>query len=316
MSPRRKKKGQSVQRLEYWGIRIAIQVVRALPFPFIDASCHFLGNALFALLPRRREIAVGNLRTAFGSTKSEDELRSLARQSCKSLLLTAAEVMKFNLTRTSDSKWQKEVFEKLQEPFKKARMIHDRTGGAIFVTPHLGNWELLPYVSSSIGIPMALVARPLDNAYLNDLIYRNRSLPGQFVVPKKNALLTLKHILRQGKSIGMLPDQSTDRGVSVDFFGRKASTTPVPALLAIHFKRPIVVVACCRVESPRGFEGIVSDPIWPRENAVEREEIIRLTEAMNRNIETIVKAHPEQYLWMHNRWKTYRTRPFLAGGWR
>lgn len=313
MSPRRKKKGEFAQRLEYCGVKIAIYIMRALPFGLIDATCQLLGKLLFVLLPKRRDIAIRNLRTAFSSTKSEEELQALAKQSCQSLLLTAAEVMKFNVGRNGYSRSQTEMFRNLLAGCKKAKEIHDFTGGAIFVTPHLGNWELIPFVSSSIGVPLAIVARPLDNIYLNELIYENRSLPGQFVVPKNNALFTLKNILREGKSIGMLPDQSTERGVSVNFFGKKASTTPVPALLAIHFKRPIVVVACCRVAAPRGFQGIISDPIWPIEGAGQRGEILRLTEAMNRDIENMIKAHPEQYLWMHNRWKTYRKKPFLAG---
>jgi KDO2-lipid IV(A) lauroyltransferase len=201
--------------------------------------------------------------------------------------------------------------QKLDELFQKARKIHDESNGCIFVTPHIGNWELLPYVSAMVGIPLVVVVRPLDNVYLENLIYKKRSDSGQVIIPKKNALFTLQKTLQDGKSVGMLPDQSTMQGIPVDFFGRKATTTPVPALLAVSYKRPIVVVACCRGKDGYSFEGIVSDPIWPGEFQSEKEEIIRLTGEMNKEMESIIRKYPEQYLWMHNRWKKYRKKGFL-----
>jgi KDO2-lipid IV(A) lauroyltransferase len=115
----------------------------------------------------------------------------------------------------------------------------------------------------------------------------------------------LERTLQQGKSIGLLPDQSSRQGIPVDFFGRKAWTTPAPALLSVLYKRPIVVVACCRKENGYDFEGVVSDPIWPGTFQSEKEEIFRLTGEMNRRMETIVRRYPEQYFWVHDRWKRH-----------
>jgi KDO2-lipid IV(A) lauroyltransferase len=131
------------------------------------------------------------------------------------------------------------------------------------------------------------------------------------IIPKRNAFFMLKKALRQGKSLGILPDQGEKRGISVDFFGRKAMTTPVPAILAVLYHRPIVVVANCRKKDRYTYEAFVSDPIWPREHEREKVEIFRLTEKMNKEMEAIIRKYPEHYLWMHNRWKTYRTRKGL-----
>jgi KDO2-lipid IV(A) lauroyltransferase len=196
--------------------------------------------------------------------------------------------------------------ESLDELFHKAKKIHEESGGCIFVTPHIGNWEVLPYISSIVGIPLAVVVRPLDNKYLERLFYAHRSESGQIIIPKRNALFVLQKTLQQGKSIGLLPDQSTMKGISVDFFGHKATTTPVPAILAISYMRPIVVVACCRKPDGLRYEGFVCDPIWPGEYKSEKAEIFRLTEEMNRNMESIIRKYPGQYLWIHNRWKTYK----------
>ena len=219
-----------------------------------------------SLFPGRRAIAVENLRNALGAEKTEEEITSLVRKSWQSFCLTCFEIIKFHgVFKAEDAREQmrKAAAGDLETLFQKARRIHEESGGCIFVTPHIGNWEFLPHVSAVVGIPLVVVARPLDNAHLERFIYRQRADTGQIIIPKKNALMMLHNTLRQGKSIGLLPDQGIRQGISVNFFGRKASTTPVPALLSVTFKRPIVVVACCRKPDGKGYEGFVSDPLWP-----------------------------------------------------
>ena len=109
-----------------------------------------------------------------------------------------------------------------------------------------------------------------------------------------------------GRSVGILPDQATYKGIPVEFFGRPAWTTPVPALLAVVQRRPLVPVACVRTGRLR-FGGILGEPIWPRERGSEKAEVVRLTALMSRQMEDAIRACPEQYLWMHNRWKPCAT---------
>ena len=113
----------------------------------------------------------------------------------------------------------------------------------------------------------------------------------------------LQKTLRRGKSIGLLPDQRGNRGILVDFFGRPAQTNPIPAILCVTYQRPIVVVACWRRPDNAGFDGYVSDPIWPGEYRSEKAEIYRLTEEMTRCMEGVIAKNPAQYLWIHIRWK-------------
>jgi KDO2-lipid IV(A) lauroyltransferase len=309
-SPHRKKrkKGPFVQVAEYLLVYGLLLLSRIIPLRGIHVISNLLGRLLFSLVRKRRTIAIDNLRNAFGSEKSDEEIQAIARESCVSFFLTFLEIAKFQYLFR-----QPEAFGALRRSspgldalFRKAKRIHDESKGCIFVTPHIGNWELLPHVSSMVGIPLAVVVRPLDNRYLERLIFEDRAASGQVIIPKKNAFFVLQKTLQQGKSIGMLPDQSTMRGILVDFFNRKATTTPVPALLAVTYKRPIVVVACCRKREGYGFEGFVSDALWPVDSMNEKEELIRLTEAMNKEMEKIVRSYPEQYLWMHNRWKRYK----------
>jgi KDO2-lipid IV(A) lauroyltransferase len=293
-----------------------IPVMKVIPDPVIRLLSRGLGAVLYLVIPGRRAIAVENLRSAFGAEKTEEEMTSLVRKSCQSFCLTCFEIIKFHgVFKAEDAREQmrKAAAGDLEALFQKARRIHEESGGCIFVTPHLGNWEFLPHVSAVVGIPLVIVARPLDNAHLERFIYRQRGDTGQIIIPKKNALMVLYNTLRQGKSIGLLPDQGIRQGLSVDFFGRKASTTPVPALLSVTFKRPIVVVACCRKPGGIGYEGFVSDPLWPGIYESEKEEIFRMTEEMNRIMEGIIRKYPDQYFWIHNRWKTYRSKRELFG---
>lgn len=310
----RKKKGKFIKLFEYGAVSLVILLTRLIPMGLLHVISGFLGRLLYLLVKKRRNIALENLRHVFAGEKTERQIRETALQSFTSFFQTFLEIMKFRyMFAGEDARDQiRAITDGVDVLFQKAKNIHDEAGGCIFVTPHIGNWELLPHVSAMVGIPLVVVARPTDNEYLEKLIYQNRASSGQVIIPKKNAFLVLQKNLNSGKSIGMLPDQSTARGIVVDFLGRKATATPVPAILAITHKRPIVVVACCRKDKNH-FEGFVSDPIWSGEYKSEKEEILRLTREINLKMESIIRKYPGQYLWMHNRWKTYKDRKeFMA----
>jgi KDO2-lipid IV(A) lauroyltransferase len=306
LKKKRPKKSRLVKLVEFGSVYALISVVRIIPMTCIRGISSLLGTLLFFLSPKRRLIALGNLAAAIGEDKSAAEIRKIASDSFRSLLLTFLEIMKFQhvLAGEDAAARIRNSADGLEALFQKAKAIHDESGGCIFVTPHLGNWELLPHVSRLVGIPLVVIARPLENEYLNDLLLKKRTASGQIIMPKRNSFFALQDTLKKGKSVGMLPDQSTMKGIVVDFFGRKATTTPVPALLAITHRRPIVVVACCRKGKGR-YEGFVCDPIWPKDYESEKAAIFQLTQEMNRNMEVIIRKYPGQYLWMHNRWKTY-----------
>ena len=309
------RKTKAYHILEYLGFTITVTIARSLPISALRAISGVLGRLLYSAIPRRREIALQNIRIAFGDRMIEEDIKRLALQSCKAFFLTAIEIIRSpfrfdgaNIVR--DSRYKTEHLEHL---FEKAKLIHDQAGGCIFVTPHLGNWELLPYVSALIGIPLAIVVRPLDNPYLERAVYSSRIASGQVMLPKTNAMFALERLLRKGRSVGMLPDQSTGRGLRVKFFGVDATVTPIPALLALRHERPVVVVAACRTNDPYNFEGFVSDPIWPDPGRVdERTDIERISREINLKMEEIIRRYPEQYLWMHNRWKESHKKPIFG----
>lgn len=311
------RKTKTYHILEYLGFRVTVAVASALPIRVLRAVSGVLGMFVYLAIPRRREIALQNIRIAFGPDMSDVEVRKLARASCKAFILTAIEMIRspFRFEGTKIIRDKKYKTKHLEDLFRKAKAAHDEAGGCIFVTPHLGNWELLPYVSALIGIPLAIVIRPLDNPYLEQAVLSSRIASGQLMIPKTNAMFALERLLRKGKSLGMLPDQSTSRGLRVKFFGADATVTPIPALLAIRHRRPVIVVAACRTKDPYYFEGFVSDPIWPdtQAGADEKTEIERISREINLRMEEIIRKFPEQYLWMHNRWKVSDRKPIFGG---
>jgi Kdo2-lipid IVA lauroyltransferase/acyltransferase len=310
----RKKKARPLQILEYLGVYGLVLLSRMLPLKAGHRISALVGDLIYYLLPARRKVALDNVRHAFPEAPRERDIRTIARRSCYSFVASLFETMKLRslLDQPGGSERIRRATDGLDLLLKRAHEIHEESGGCIFVTPHLGNWEFLPFVGVMAGIPLVVVVRPLDNKHLERLLYGFRSGSGQIITPKSNSLFLLQRALRQGKSIGMLPDQRTIRAISVEYFGRKATTTPVPALLALQYRRPIVVVACCRRSQDFQYEGFVSDPIWPQADGTEEAEIPRLTREMNRAMEAIVRRYPEQYLWMHNRWKAYRTNRDLS----
>jgi len=308
------KKLKVIQFLVFVAVRSVVSLAGFTPLKGGHWVSRILGALLYYGMPRRRRIALENLRCVYAATKSEREIVAIARKSYASFIASLFESAKL-LSLASDAEARALLRvgrEELAALFRKAREIHESSGGCIFVTPHIGNWEFLPYVAFHVGIPMVIVARPLDNPYLEKFLFAYRSKSGQSITPKTNSMPLLQMALRQGKSVGMLPDQSTMKAITVDYLGRAATATPIPAILAIRYHRPIVVVACCRMSEDLSFEGFVGDPLWPAKHESEPAEIRRLTEEMNRAMETIIRKYPEQYFWMHDRWKRYNFKGELS----
>lgn len=309
MKKKRKKKREFRNIMEYAALSSGVFLASRLPSEAAKLLSKLLGDMFYFFVKSRREVALSNLRHAFKNEKSDEEIRTIARGCCRSFILTPFEIIKLrHVFKRPDAIDRLLISNRIDRLIQKAKKIHTEANGCIFVTPHLGNWELLPHACSLYGIPLSFVARPMDNPYLEKLIYANRASTGQAIISVRNALLGLHRSLNRGRSVGMLPDQSTGRGLSVDFFGRKAGTTPIPAMLAVSHHRPVVVVACCRKEGKFKFEGFVSDPIWPGEHTSEKAEVIRITNAINAEMESIIRKYPEQYLWVHKRWKVYKKR--------
>jgi KDO2-lipid IV(A) lauroyltransferase len=315
---RSKEKSLLRQYIEFYLAYSFLTLIRWIPYGICKLFSALLGEAVFWLLPRRRRIALTNLEIAFPEM-SESERRRVARASCRSFILTGFESVKYIYrSRVEDSEREmRRLVKGVEAVLDRARKVHEEAGGCIFVIPHLGNWEYLSHASAAAEIPVTIVVRPLDNPRLEKHLFEMRASSGQEILAKRNSLFHLRTALRKGRSVGLLADQHAGmKGIDVPFFGKPASTTTGPGALAVSFGRPVMLVACLRSKDGDGYEGLLSEPSWPDQQAESVKEIERITIAVNREIEKFVRERPEQYLWIHDRWKLTklwgRSESFLA----
>ncbi|MFO0828827.1 MAG: lysophospholipid acyltransferase family protein [Phycisphaerales bacterium] len=182
-------------------------------------------------------------------------------------------------------------------------LLSDRP--CIFLTGHVGNWELLGYVLALVGFRMTALARPLDNPLISDWLFKARQASGLRVITKWGATEELQRIIEGNGKIAFIADQNAgDEGLFVPYFGRLASSYKSIGLLAMRYRLPIVAGMARRVGEHFQYELSVADVIRPEEWEADEDPLFTITARYNRAIETMVRAAPSQYLWVHRRWKS------------
>ena len=288
---------------------LAVPLARRLPLGCLDRLALAVGQGVYCFVLQRRRAALENLRRFYGGEKTERELRDLAWRSSISLALgvienmrchrTAQEVQPMNLGRDSEA------------ALRAAKALHEQTGGCIFVSVHIGGYALLPYLFSGAGISLTVPINPLRNRRLQDWwcpLDQERAPGAEVFVAKKNSLAELSRALDVNRSVGLLADQRSGPVHAVNVGMTSVLTSRMPALLAVRHSRPIVAGACYRNASGERFRIALGEPLWPDGKSKDESEIGRLTDRLDRNLAQLVRAAPEQYLWMHNRWKAHRVR--------
>jgi KDO2-lipid IV(A) lauroyltransferase len=175
----------------------------------------------------------------------------------------------------------------------------------LMVSGHFGNWELAGCGFGALGFKTYALARPLDNPYLEVFLRRFREHRGQRILDKNGDLTLLKDTLARGGKIAVLADQRAGpRGLQVSFFGRTASTHKGVAVLSLQYRAPILVLGCRKFAEPMRYQLFVEDIIYPEDYAGSRSDAVRrITQRHTAALERIIKTAPEQYFWLHNRWK-------------
>ena len=215
--------------------------------------------------------------------------------------LFVAEAVKMPQLVTPTS-WEKYVTFKGVDKIVK-RLTNKQS--TIFITGHCGNWELLGYVLSIAGYPIAALARPLDNSLINDWILKIRQKHGLQIVTKWGGVPILQNLINQKTSVGFIADQNAGhRGMFVPFFGRLASTYKSIGLFAMRYNIPIAAVHAKRIGSEFKYEVSTIDFIEPDDWKDQEDPLYYITARYNKAIEQMIIDAPEQYLWLHRRWKS------------
>ena len=183
----------------------------------------------------------------------------------------------------------------------------------MFLSGHLGNWEMMPILAQQLGFDTATVVRPPNNPYVADWVARQRSINGpETMIAKHNAVRPMLAQLRANRALCLLVDQKLREGIAIPFFGHDAMTTPAPAAVALKTGARICIAANRRLAGAR-FHVSVSPLLDFTATGDEGEDIRRLTAAITAAIEQIVRDDPGQWLWIHNRWPTPRDAELMKG---
>ncbi|NKB90138.1 MAG: lipid A biosynthesis acyltransferase [Acidobacteria bacterium] len=254
-----------------------------------------LGRLFYRLDRRHREVALSNLAVAFPE-RDEGWREHVAVASFAQAGRTILELLWSPNLATAGSHDEFVRFDSLDN--LRAALAGGK--GAIVATCHAGNWELTGIAAAGQGIPLVALARTLDDPGLDAQLIDLRTRTGQRVIPKAGALRPTMRALRDGEAVALLTDQNTLRreAVFVPYFGKMAATTPAAAQL--HLRTGAPILNAFSIPEETGYRVIIEPPM---QIPVADDAAESITAAVTSRIEHYVRAYPEAWLWMHDRWR-------------
>ncbi len=288
------------QQLEYAAAWPFIKILGILPRPLARAAGIGLAWVVYLFHPRLRQVGMRNLALAFPE-RSKAERARILRGEFTSLGRQLAEVSHFPkyTPRNVDDVVVYDGFENFERACAQGK-------GVLFLTAHFGGWELSAFAHSLHGHPMQIVARGLDNVYLDRLVTRYRTMHGNRIVDKDNFVRGLLAAMKAGEAVGILMDtnMTPPQGVFVDLFGIPACTASGLARIALRTDAA-VVPGFTIWDAQLGKYRLRFDPALNLIRSGDLEADIQAnTQQFTRVIEDYVRQYPDQWLWVHRRWKT------------
>ena len=283
-----------IHLLSYLLLRLICSILTLLPLRFSYSLARVLGNTTYHVIRYRRQIVMDNLRIAFGREMEEAKLEKIAAESYRQIAMSFIELL-------IGPKLQKHIHQILEpKHIQLIQRLLQQGKGLITVSGHLGSWELQgAAAATAINGPLTVAAVQQSNPYIDRFITQRRNDMGMQVAGSKAAMKLLLKGLRNKQAIGLVADQNGGRdAVFVDFFGKIAATEPGPAQLALKFGAPMVVGAAIRT-GPGQFRILSQQVEIKKDDTIET-----LTQRHVKILEGFIRQYPEQYFWLHRRWKT------------
>ncbi len=282
--------------LQALGLRMLLAVFALLPISVASAWGGAIGRALGPRLGVSKR-AAENIRLVLPE-KSTAEIREIVRGMWDNLGRTAAEFRHLGKLDVYGTASRVEV-----TGTEHIDRIRDDGIGGIFFSAHIGNWELTQLSTGQRGLPLTAVFREANNPYVDDII---RGLRGRAsdhdMIPKGPAgARALVAALKRGAHLALLVDQKLNDGIAVPFFGRDAMTPPALAQLALKYEVPIIPAHTVRLDKCR-FRVVIGEPIHLADSGDRQADVAEAMRLVNARIEEWIRAHPEQWLWLHRRW--------------
>lgn len=286
----------------YLLVRVFICIVQALSLEMGTRLARGLAWLACDVFRIRAGVVDENLSHAFPQCPPAQR-RTLARQMWEHLFLLVLEVAHAP-RKIHETNWRHYVRLSGTDPLVRA-LLDDRP--LVLVTGHFGNFEIGGFMLGILGFPTYAVARNLDNPYLDRFVSRFRRATGQYLIPKNGGYEQILVVLAGGGAVSFLADQyAGPKGCWVEFFGRKASAHKGIALLALEHDAPVAVCCARRLGRPLHFELHVQAMVDPRQTDAGVGTLPLMTQWYTRHLEAMIRQAPEQYWWLHRRWKDPR----------
>jgi len=285
--------------LVYLIVRLVVCVVQAVPIEVCEVGCEWMSVLACDVLRIRHRVTKANLRQAYPNI-SEEERRRIVRGMWKHLGLLICEVAQAP-RKIHETNWRKYVdFHRQAELIRY--MLQPRP--TVLVLGHFGNFEAAGYVSGLLGTPTVTIARDLDNPYLHKWINEFRGLTGQVIIPKEGSTGKIQELMDSNGKLALLGDQHAGpKGCWVDFFGRPASCYKSLSVLCLVGGAPLITFYNKRTTGPLHFELGIEGVIDPANLPDEIRGVRELTEWYCQSLERMIRDVPDQYWWLHQRWK-------------
>jgi len=286
--------------LEFAPAWLLLKFVGILPRPVARALAVITVRILLLLVPKLRRVAAFNLQIAFPEW-SESRRREIIRTMARYLAWQAVEFARF--PRYARSNIQEIIEIEGHENFLEA----ERKGkGVLILTGHIGAWELSSFAHAVYGFPMHYMARPLDNALLDAFVNRYRCIGGNKPIYKNESARAVLKALGSGGVVGILADQNTliEEGAFVDFFGKSACTTTGVARLALHTGAPVVPGYAYWDIHAEKYKLCFEPAVAIVDTGNSEQDILDNTQRFAKTTEAIIRRFPDQWVWVHARWKT------------
>jgi KDO2-lipid IV(A) lauroyltransferase len=289
-----------VRQFYYWITLLFLKLVQILPCSFSVRLGGVLGGIAYRCVSKARRITESNLGSSFPAM-SEQERRRVARQVFVNQGKNAFELFSFPKLSGEDIGRLAPI-----ENIEGMRRALERGKGVLIGSAHCGNWELMGASLAAAGFPINVIARRIYIDGLNDLLVGLREQKGYHVILRsaRDSARQMLRSLRHNEAIGMLIDQDTAvPGVFVDFFGRPAWTPSGLATLALRTGASVVLALDVRLPGDR-HKVVIKGPYNLPSTGDEGKDVAAITQLITKDTETHIRTYPDQWVWMHERWKT------------
>jgi KDO2-lipid IV(A) lauroyltransferase len=286
--------------LEYAPVWLILKMLGALPRGIARGIAAAATSLLFSLQPRLRKTAEFNLRLAFPDW-TDTQRKEVTRKMLRNLGWMAAEFAR--LPRLTKENIENLVILEGHENFLEGQR---RGKGVLYLTGHIGAWELSSFAHALYGYPLHYMARPLDNKRLDALVNQYRCASGNRPIFKNESARVMLKILKDSGTVGILADQNTlpAEGEFVDFFGKLACTTTGLARVALHTGAAVVPGYAYWDETIQKYRLRFEPPVELIQTGDTERDVFENTQRFAKVIEEIIRKHPDQWVWVHKRWKT------------